>query len=66
MAACAYTTARLHRLAHAPYQCEMTYMYPKYHAMNVSSPLAARYGLFRYEDTGTDVLPPGACGTLFC
>ena len=56
LALCGYTVHRLHRQAHAPYQCEMTYMHPSYQRVNVSSGLAGRYGLYTYEET--EARPP--------
>ena len=50
----------LHRSANAPYQCEMTYMYPRYEPVPVPSATTSRYQLLLYRDDGVPSHAAGA------
>lgn len=50
----------LHRSAHAPYQCEMTYMWPRYEPVDVGSEHGGRYQLLLYRDDSIAAHAAGA------
>ena len=67
LAVCVYTIWTRVTLAQAPYQCEMTYMYPSYELVNVTSALSGRYRLYQYVDLGPDVASREAkAGNIRC
>lgn len=63
LALLAHTGVSLRRRSHAQYQCEMTYMRPSYHPVNISTSNSGRYGLYLYEDAEAKA-PEGAAALL--
>ena len=53
----------LHRAAHAPYQCEMTYMWPRYEPVTFSRDHGSRNRLLLYREGG---IPAHAAGRAPC
>ena len=49
----------LHQASHAPYQCEMTYMWPRYEPVDIGGDHGSRYRLLLYSD---DSIPAHAKG----
>lgn len=55
--------SRLYSVAHAPYQCEMSYMWPSYEPVSVTGAPDSHYRLLQYKDGGVDAQTLGAsCG----
>ena len=54
----------LRRAAHAPYRCEMTYMYPRYDPVDVRGEAGSRYRLLLYRDGGVASHAAGAASVM--